>query len=89
MTIGSISPADKERLKNLIAEGVQALTDIATVKESLKDSVDAIAEELEIKKNVLNKAIKIKYKEGLNKDELKDNREVLDEVEEILFAASK
>lgn len=89
MTIGTISPADKARLQHLVTDGIQAMTDIAAIKESLKETIESIAEELEIKKNVLNKAIKVAYKNSLNKDEIKDSREVLDEVEEILHAANK
>lgn len=89
MSIGSLSTADKARLQHLINDGVQALSDIANMKEGLKETVDAISEELEIKKPVLNKAIRIAYKRSLNKDELSANREELDEVEEILAAADK
>lgn len=89
MSIGSLSAADKARLQHMINDGVQAMSDIANMKEGLKETVEAIAEELEIKKAVLNKAIKIAYKRSLNKDELSANREELDEIEEILVAAEK
>lgn len=89
MSIGSLSAADKARLQHMINDGVQALSDIAGMKEGLKETVEAVAGELEIKKNVLNKAIKIAYKKSLNKDELSANREELDEVEEILVAANR
>lgn len=89
MTIGSLSTADKTKLQNMIDEGVKVLEEIATLKEGLKDTVSAIAEEMELKPAILNKSIRIAYKANLNKDELKDSREVLDEVEEILFAAGK
>jgi hypothetical protein len=89
MSIGSLSTADKAKLQHLINDGVQAFSDIANMKEGLKETVDAIAEELDIKKTVLNKAIRIAYKRSLNKDELSAGREELDEVEEILSAAGK
>lgn len=89
MSIGSLSTADKARLQHMINDGVQAMSDIANMKEGLKETVEAIAGELEIKKNILNKAIKIAYKKSLNKDELSANREELDEVEEILVAANR
>ena len=89
MSIGSISAADKARLQHMISDGIQAMADIAAMKESLKETVDAIAEELEIKKNVLNKAIRVAYKNSQNQDELTSSREILDEVEEILLAAGK
>ena len=89
MSIGSLSTADKARLQHMINDGVQALSDIAGMKEGLKETVEAVADELEIKKNVLNRAIRIAYKKSLNKDELSANREELDEVEEILVAANQ
>ena len=59
------------------------------MKEGLKESVETISEELEIKKNILNKAIKIAFKNSQNKDEIGTSREELDEVEEVLLAAGK
>lgn len=89
MTIGSLSTADKAKLEHLINDGVQVLSDINNMKEGLKESVEAISEELEIKKNILNKAIKIAFKNSQNKDEITNSREELDEVEEVLLAAGK
>lgn len=89
MTIGSLSTADKARLEHLINDGVQVMSDINNMKEGLKESIEAISEELDIKKNILNKAIKIAYKNSQNKDELGNTREELDEVEEVLLAAGK
>ncbi len=89
MSIGSLSSADKARLKSLIDEGVQAMTDIATMKEGLKETIENIAEELEIKKNVLNKALQVAYKNSQNKDKLTESREELDEVEQVLMAAGR
>lgn len=89
MSIGSLSEGDKSKIKELITQGVAITRDIETLKEGLKETVDAIAEELEIKKNVLNKAIRVAYKMDENRDELADNREILDEVEEVLLIANK
>lgn len=89
MSIGSLSTADKARLKSFLDEGVQTLTDIATMKEGLKEIAENIAEELELKKNVLNKALQIAYKNSQNKDKLTESREELDEVEQVLMAAGR
>jgi predicted transcriptional regulator len=89
MSIGSLSSADKTRLKNLIDEGVQTMTDIAALKEGLKETIEGIAEELEIKKSVLNKALQVAYKNSQNKDKLTETREELDEVEQVLMAAGR
>jgi hypothetical protein len=89
MSINALSSADKQRLKSLIDDGVQTLTDIATMKEGLKETIEGIADELEIKKSVLNKALQVAYKTSQNKDKLTESREELDEVEQILMAAGR
>lgn len=89
MSIGSLSDSDKAKIKELISQGVGVTSDIETMKEGLKEAVDAIAQELEIKKNVLNRAIKVAHKMNKNRDELAEGREELDEVEELLLIANK
>lgn len=89
MSIGSLSSADKTKLQTLVNEGVQVMIDVANLKEGLKETVENVAEELDIKKNVLNKAITIAFKNSQNKDKLTESREELDEVEQILMAAGR
>lgn len=89
MAIGTLSAADKAKLKNLIDSGVQTLVDVATSKEGMKDDIDAISEEMEIPKQVLAKAINIAYKNSQNKDGLTEKREELDACEEVLMAAGR
>jgi len=89
MGIGALSDNDKARLKDLINVGVQTMNDIKIMKEGLSETVDSVSEELDIKKNVLNKAIRVAFKMSENRDELADGREELDEVEEILLATGK
>ena len=89
MSIGSLSSGDKARLQGLFNEGVQAMVDIAAMKDGLKETIENIAEELDIKKTVLNKAITIAFKNSQNKDKLTESREELDEVEQVLMAAGR
>ena len=89
MSIGSLSESDKAKVKELITQGVAITRDVETLKEGLKETVDAIAAELEIKKAVLNKAIRVAYKMQENRDALAEGREELDEVEEILLIANR
>jgi hypothetical protein len=89
MSIGSLSSGDKARLKAFLDDGVQTLTNIAALKEGLKEAADSISEELELKKTVLNKALQIAFKNSQNKDKLTESREELDEVEEVLIAAGR
>ena len=89
MSIGSLSESDKLKVKELINQGVAVTRDVETLKEGLKETVDAIAAELEIKKAVLNKAIRVAYKMQENRDAIADGRDELDEIEEILMIANK
>lgn len=89
MTIGALSESDKAKIKELVQQGVGVTKDIDALKEGLKDAVEAVAQELEIKKNVLSKAIRVAYKMQSNRDELAEGREELDEVEEILLIANR
>ena len=89
MSIGSLSEGDKIKVKELINQGVAITRDVETLKEGLKETVDAIAAELEIKKAVLNKAIRVAYKMQENRDAIADGRDELDEIEEILLIANR
>ena len=89
MSIGSLSESDKLKVKELINQGVAVTRDVETLKEGLKETVDTIAAELEIKKAVLNKAIRVAYKMQENRDAIADGRDELDEIEEILMIANK
>ena len=54
-----ITQSDKDRLINIINEGVKVNQEIDDLREGLRETVKAIAEELEIKPSLLNKAIRI------------------------------
>ena len=58
----SYGPEEKAKLEKLISEGSTVLREIEDLQESLKDTVKAVAEELEIKPALINKAIKIAHK---------------------------
>jgi hypothetical protein len=72
------------KIKQLINEGMATMQEIDTLKESLSDTVKHIAEELEIKPSVLNKAIRVSHKQSLEKT----NEENM-ELNEILEIAGK
>ena len=57
---------EKAKLKQLMSEGLSVLTEIETLNGGLKDTVKAIAEEMDIKPAVLNKAIKTAYKSSFH-----------------------
>jgi transposase-like protein len=75
----SFSPEQIAKLKRVIQEGIQVKREIDDLSVGLKETVAAIAEEMEIKPAVLNKAITKAFKGDFEKDQSD-----LDAVEEIL-----
>ena len=53
---------EKAKLERLVNEGVTVLQEIEDLNAGLKDTVKAVAEELDIKPGLINKAIKIAQK---------------------------
>lgn len=72
-------PEERAKLERLIKEGGTVLQEVADLKDGLKETVKAVAEELDIKPSIINKAINIAFK-----DNWKDHEEEWDEVETIL-----
>ena len=65
---------EKAKLDRLVNEGVNVLQEVTDLQEGLKDTVKSVAEELDIKPALINKAIKIAQKGDWNKvaDEFED-----------------
>ena len=59
-------PEEKAKLERLISEGSNVIREMDELKEGLKETVNAVAEELEIKPSIINKAIKIAHKDNWN-----------------------
>jgi transposase-like protein len=55
-------PEEKAKLERLVNEGVTVLQEVEDLQAGLKDTVKAVAEELDIKPSMINKAIKIAQK---------------------------
>jgi transposase-like protein len=55
-------PEEKAKLERLINEGSTVLREVEDLSEGLKETVKAVAEELNIKPSVINRAIKIAHK---------------------------
>ena len=53
---------EKQKLTQLVNEGIRTLQEMEDLREGLKDTVNAIAEELDIRAAILNKAIKTAHK---------------------------
>lgn len=52
-------PEEKAKLERLIKEGVSVMQEIEDLQGSLKDTIKAVAEELNVKPSLINKAIKV------------------------------
>lgn len=70
---------EKAKLERLINEGSTVLREIEDLKEGLKETVKAVAEELDIKPAWINKAISIAHK-----DTWKNHEQDWNEIEMIL-----
>ena len=72
-------PEEKAKLERLINEGSTVMQEMDDLRDGLKETVKAVAEELQIKPSIINKAIKIAHK-----DNWKDHQEEWEEIEGIL-----
>ena len=72
-------PEEKAKLERLINEGSNVLREVEDLQEGLRETVKAVAEELQIKPSWINKAIKIAHK-----GDFQTHNEDWEEVEAIL-----
>jgi len=65
---------EKAKLERLVKEGVTVLQEIEDLNAGLKDTVKAVAEELNVKPSLINKAIKVAMKRDWDRhqDEFED-----------------
>ena len=84
MPTRSFSESEITKLKQIIQEGIQVTAELETLKGGLTDTVKAIAEELDLKPAVINKAIRIAYK-----NEFANVKEGFNQVEEVLHAVGR
>jgi len=70
---------EKAKLERLISEGSNVLRELEDLQEGLKETVKAVAEELQIKPSIINKAIRIAHK-----DNWKDHEQEWNDIEMIL-----
>jgi transposase-like protein len=59
----------KAKLTQLINEGMQVMHEVETLNGGLADTVKAVAEELDVKPNILKKAIRIAHKAEFGKEQ--------------------
>ena len=59
----------RAKLTQLINEGMTVMHEIETLNGGLSDTIKAVAEELDIKPNILKKAIRIAHKAEFGKEQ--------------------
>ena len=84
MAVKNFNDSEKQKLIQIISQGSQVLGEVDDLKTGLKDTVKSIAEELELKPALINKAISIAHKG--NYQNISDDMDTLDS---ILTAAGK
>jgi hypothetical protein len=67
-----------KKLTQIINEGCQVMHEIETLTGGLNDTVKAIAEELDIKPNILKKAIKLAHKAEFGREQ--QDHELLEQI---------
>ena len=74
----SFNGEQKLKLMQIITEGMQVTHEIETLTGGLNDTVKAIAEELDIKPNILKKAIKLAHKSEFGREQ--QDHELLEQI---------
>lgn len=69
MSDKTFSSEEKAKLTQLINEGMQVMNEVETLSEGLRETIKAVAEEMEIKPNVLKKAIRLAHKAEFGKEQ--------------------
>ena len=65
----TFNAVETAKLNQIINEGMQVTMEIETLQGGLNDTVKAIAEELDIKPNILKKAIKLAHKSEFGREQ--------------------
>lgn len=75
----TITAEDAKKLKRVIDEGLKVTQEIDDLKGGLKDTIKSVAEELDLKPAIINRAIRVAFKATLEAD-----KEAVNDVEEVL-----
>lgn len=65
----NFSAEQKAKLTQIVNEGMQVMHEIETLNGGLSDTIKAVAEEMEIKPNVLKKAIRLAHKAEFGREQ--------------------
>ena len=78
MSAKNFNTEQARKLNQVINEGMTVMHEIETLTGGLNDTVKAIAEELEIKPNVLKKAIRLAHKSEFGREQ--QDHELLEQI---------
>ena len=78
MTDRVFTSEQTNKLTQIINEGMAVMSEIETLTGGLNDTVKAIAEELDIKPNILKKAIKLAHKSEFGREQ--QDHELLEQI---------
>ena len=84
MSDRTYGPEEQAKIIRIVDEGANVLSEVEDLNAGLKDTVKAVAEELEIKPALINKAIKIAHKGDWSK-----YSEAFDSLENLIVAVGK
>ena len=69
MSEKTFSSEQRDKLTQIINEGMQVMHEVETLNGGLSHTIRAVAEELEIKPNVLKKAIRLAHKAEFGREQ--------------------
>jgi len=84
MSMKVFTPDETAKITQVINDGIKVKQEVKDLTEGLRDTVKAVAEEMEIKPANLNKAINMAFKESISSE-----REDFEDVEHLLAVAKK
>ena len=75
----TLNTEEQAKVKHVIESGIKVKQEVKDLSEGLRDTVKAVAEELEIKPALLTKAISVAFKESLDaeKQDIEEHEELL------------
>ena len=80
----TLNTEEQAKVKHVIESGIKVKQEVKDLSEGLRDTVKAVAEELEIKPALLTKAISVSFKESLDAE-----KQDIEELEELLAVAKQ
>ena len=78
MSNRTFNATETAKLNQIVNEGIQVTIEIETLTGGLNDTIKAIAEELDIKPNILKKAIKLAHKSEFGREQ--QDHELLEQI---------